>query len=68
MLLGSSAPVGAQKPAERPGWQLSWADEFDGPDGSAPDPTKWSFEVGGGGYGNHELETYTWSSRHARKT
>src|SRR5687767_6913833 len=40
-------------------WQLSWSDEFDGPSGAAPDPTKWSFEVGGSGWGNQELQFYT---------
>ena len=41
------------------GWTLTWSDEFDGADGSAPDPTKWNNEVGGGGNGNNELEYYT---------
>jgi len=41
------------------GWKLTWSDEFNGPDGSAPDPSKWSFVSGGGGFGNNELETYT---------
>jgi beta-glucanase (GH16 family) len=40
-------------------WQLTWSDEFSGPNGSSPDPAKWSFETGGSGYGNNELETYT---------
>jgi beta-glucanase (GH16 family) len=40
-------------------WSLVWSDEFDGPTGSAVDPTKWSFNIGGGGWGNNELETYT---------
>lgn len=40
-------------------WQLSWSDEFDGPQGGAPDPAKWSFEVGGSGWGNQELQFYT---------
>jgi beta-glucanase (GH16 family) len=40
-------------------WVLTWSDEFDGPDGSAPDPAKWSVETGGGGWGNNELEYYT---------
>jgi beta-glucanase (GH16 family) len=34
-------------------WQLVWADEFNGSIG--PD---WSFETGGGGWGNNELEYY----------
>src|SRR2546428_1479330 len=36
-----------------------WSDEFDGPAGSAVDSSKWSFDVGGNGWGNNELETYT---------
>ena len=39
--------------------QLAWSDEFNGPDGSAVDSTKWTFDVGGKGWGNNELETYT---------
>src|SRR5258708_22173286 len=40
-------------------WVLTWSDEFDGPDGSAPDPKKWTVETGGSGWGNNELEYYT---------
>lgn len=39
-------------------WSLAWSDEFDGP-GVAVDSTKWSFDIGGNGWGNNELETYT---------
>jgi beta-glucanase (GH16 family) len=42
-----------------PGWKLVWSDEFDGPDGSDVDPTKWVHEVSGTGNGNQELEYYT---------
>jgi beta-glucanase (GH16 family) len=41
------------------GWTLVWSDEFDGPKGTAVDPGKWSFDIGGNGWGNNELETYT---------
>ncbi len=36
---------------------LIWSDEFevDGP----LDPTNWTFDLGGGGFGNAELQTYT---------
>lgn len=44
---------------EKSAWTLVWSDEFNGPDGSRPDPAKWKFEVGGNGWGNHELEYYT---------
>ena len=42
-----------------PHWDLVWSDEFDQPDGSLPDPKKWTFDIGGNGWGNHELEYYT---------
>jgi len=41
------------------GWTLVWSDEFNGPNGSAPDPAKWTLETGGKGWGNNELESYT---------
>lgn len=36
-----------------------WSDDFSGPAGAAPDASRWSAEVGGGGWGNQELQTYT---------
>jgi beta-glucanase (GH16 family) len=41
----------------------SWSDEFD-IDG-APNPNKWGYDVGGGGWGNHELEYYTNTTNNA---
>jgi len=38
-------------------WQPVWCDEFD-VDG-LPDSTKWAYDVGGGGWGNQELQYYT---------
>jgi len=49
-----------------PGWTLVWSDEFTQPDGSAPDSTKWGYEIGGGGWGNNELEYYTSRTNNAR--
>jgi beta-glucanase (GH16 family) len=46
-------------PPPTPSYQLVWADEFNGVDGSAPDATKWAIQTGGGGWGNNELESYT---------
>jgi beta-glucanase (GH16 family) len=40
-------------------WKLTWRDEFNAPNGTPVDKTKWTHEVGGGGWGNHELEYYT---------
>ena len=37
--------------------KLVWADEFNYK--GLPDSTKWSYEEGGNGWGNHELEFYT---------
>ncbi len=42
-----------------PGWELAWFDEFNGPDGSPPDPAKWVIEEGGDGWGNAERQYYT---------
>ena len=46
-------------PAPRPGWTLTWSDEFSEIDGSPPDLGKWKIETGGNGWGNKELEYYT---------
>ena len=50
-------------PSESAAWKLTWSDEFNG---SAIDSTKWSFDLGGNGWGNHELETYTSRNVNAR--
>ena len=47
------------------GWQLVWSDEFNGAAGTPPDPTKWNYDLGGGGWGNGEAETYTNSTNNA---
>ena len=64
---GSSdgASADADDDAAIPGWTLTWSDEFDGPDGSAVDPTKWTHDVGGTGWGNDELEYYTDGTQNA---
>jgi beta-glucanase (GH16 family) len=47
------------------GWELVWSDEFDGPEGSPPDPANWTPEIGDGtvnqipGWGNDERQYYT---------
>jgi beta-glucanase (GH16 family) len=46
-------------PQPLPGWTLVWSDEFNGPGGSAPDAKKWTYDLGGKGWGNSELECYT---------
>jgi len=50
-------PVRGEPPLAPDGWKLVWNDEFDR-DG-LPDPARWSYDVGGDGWGNHELQYYT---------
>lgn len=54
-----AAQSNAKQGAAKEGYVPTWSDEFNGPDGSLPDPKKWVIETGGGGWGNNELETYT---------
>ncbi len=70
-MCGGSDTGAAPSPPPQPGaqplqWQRSWSDEFDGADGSRPDPSRWVHELGGGGWGNQELETYTDRPENAR--
>ncbi|WP_238710200.1 family 16 glycosylhydrolase [Oceanipulchritudo coccoides] len=55
------APLAA--PAE---YLLVWSDEFNLPDGSAPDPANWNYDIGGWGWGNQESQYYTTSTDNAR--
>jgi beta-glucanase (GH16 family) len=41
---------------DRAGWVIAWHDEFDG---SELDLKNWTFDIGGGGWGNQEWEAYT---------
>jgi beta-glucanase (GH16 family) len=43
----------------------TFADEFNGSAGAAPDPAKWTHDLGGGGWGNNELQTYTNSRKNS---
>jgi beta-glucanase (GH16 family) len=42
-----------------PGRTLLWSDEFSQSDNSAPDASKWGYDLGGSGWGNNELQYYT---------
>ena len=56
----AAAPAPAPPPdAALPGRRLVWDDEFDGAAGQPPDPSRWSFDVGGDGWGNQQLEYTT---------
>ncbi|MEI6062716.1 MAG: family 16 glycosylhydrolase, partial [Bacteroidota bacterium] len=50
------AADGPITPDTYPGMQLVWSDEFNA---STVNMENWSYEIGGGGWGNSELETYT---------
>jgi beta-glucanase (GH16 family) len=68
-LLSLSCGGGATlQPPPATGFTLAWSDEFNGADGSSPDSSKWTFDtgVGGNGWGNHELETYTNRTQNAQ--
>jgi beta-glucanase (GH16 family) len=60
---GTSGPVtdvqGSADSNSPVGWQLTWSDEFDGVAGTKPDPAKWVYDLGGGGWGVAQLQTYT---------
>lgn len=46
----AGAPKGAEK--------LVWSDEFNAKSVSQPNAANWTYDSGGGGWGNGELETY----------
>lgn len=58
LLLGATAPADEQAlaPLEGAGWELVWADEFEG---EALDRSKWTPEVSCWGGGNAERQCYT---------
>jgi beta-glucanase (GH16 family) len=39
-------------------WVPQWCEEFNATTAGAPDTTVWSFDLGNGGFGNNEIETY----------
>ena len=53
----SIASCNASKKMAVDGWKLSWSDEFDYT--GLPDSSKWSYDIGGHGWGNNELQYYT---------
>jgi beta-glucanase (GH16 family) len=57
--VGLDPPAPIPPDASLPGRTLAWSDEFEGAAGQAPDASKWSFDVGGSGWGNQELEYTT---------
>jgi beta-glucanase (GH16 family) len=61
----SSAAASNSAQASPINWSMTWSDNFSGAAGSPPDPSKWSYDVGGSGWGNKELEYYTTSTANA---
>ena len=59
LLTGCCIACDPIRPQHRTAWTLVWSDEFNGADGSAPDSSKWTYDTGGKGWGNNELECYT---------
>lgn len=47
----------AQPRVSQGSWKLVWSDEFNY--AGLPDATKWSYDVGGHGWGNKELQNYS---------
>ena len=39
-------------------WKPQWCEEFNATTAGPPDTTVWSFDLGNGGFGNNEIETY----------
>jgi len=61
-LAGSLSCAPASEPvvvAPPEGWQLVWDEPFDGPEGAPPDPARWTYDTGGHGWGNQQLEYNT---------
>lgn len=50
--------------AQTPSKKLVWSDEFEA--AGAPDPSKWDYDLGDGGWGNNELQDYTNDSKNVR--
>jgi beta-glucanase (GH16 family) len=57
--------TGYTTPTSYAGYTLVWGDEFNG---TTLDNTSWNYEIGGSGWGNHELEYYTNSSNNTYLT
>ncbi len=55
----NSCSVEDTQQLEQKNWQLVWSDEFNETQGTLPDTTKWTFDIGNSGWGNNELEYYT---------
>ncbi len=59
LLLCACAAAQTSTPPPRPGRTLVWSDDFNAPNDSPVDSSKWVLESGGNGWGNEEVEYYT---------
>src|SRR6266581_4736995 len=66
LLLLSCGGGATLQPPPATGFKLVWSDEFNGADGSSPDASKWTYDIGGNGWGNNELEYYTNRTQNAQ--
>jgi len=69
LLAGCAAPAqeavveAPAAPEENERWELVWSDEFDG---DAINAENWTYDLGAGGWGNNELQSYTDRAENAR--
>jgi beta-glucanase (GH16 family) len=56
---GEGGDADSGEPADRPGWELVWSDEFEGASGTPVDSESWNLVNRGDGFGNNELQYYT---------
>jgi beta-glucanase (GH16 family) len=65
---GGGGSVYTPQPPVDKNWQFEstplWSDEFSYT--GLPDAVKWGYDLGGGGWGNHELEYYTNAAENAK--
>ncbi len=59
LLLCTCPAAQTSTPPSRANRTLVWSDEFNAPNDSPIDSSKWVLEAGGNGWGNQELEYYT---------
>lgn len=55
-LLLPGCRIGNPQPVTPTTWKLVMQDEFEGAAGQKPDLARWSYDIGGGGWGNQQLE------------
>lgn len=55
LILAGTQPVGAAVPAKK----LLWSQEFNEAEGTAPNAKFFNYDLGGGGWGNKEMQWYT---------